>query len=186
MIGFRASASASIAASLTGALLMAPGCGTDAQGVDDCRDIERARCAAAANCATSDGSSQVVTDVGSCQRFYRDQCLHGTTTASPGAPRVDECVRAIRAAGECAAATEDNATSICIAPINLSNACDAILHPERLIECRFLSPTPEDVQGEGGSPGSSGASAGSGGQGNTTGSGDGEGGSVAAGGASSG
>jgi hypothetical protein len=183
MKGFRASASASIVASLACALLTAPGCGTDAQGIDDCRSVEQARCAAAANCPAADGAGSVVDDVGSCQRFYRDQCLHGTTTGSPGAPAVDACVRAIRDAGKCAAATVEEADSVCVAPVNVGNACEAILNPERLRECQFLAPEPGDVISEGGAPGTS---AGAGGQGDMTGSGDAEGGSVAAGGVSSG
>jgi hypothetical protein len=174
MTGFRASVSALIAASVFCALLTAPGCGTDAQGISDCRSIERERCVAAANCGDSRGG-KVVDDVDSCQRFYRDQCLHGTTTASPGAPQVDACVRAIRAAGECAAATPDTQESLCVAPINPGNACDAILSPERLTDCRFLSPDPNQV-GEGGAPG---ATAGAGGQGNGS-SVDGEGGTPGA------
>lgn len=165
MIGFRTSASALVATGVASALLIAPGCGTDARGIDDCRNIEQARCAAAANCGGPNGTGRVVVDVDSCQRFYRDQCLHGTTTASPGAPEVDACVRAIRAAGECAAAEAD-----CVAPLNPESACEKILSPELLTQCRFLAPNPEDVTGEGGTTGSS---EGTGGSGEATGSGEG-------------
>lgn len=145
------------------ALLVAPGCGTDARGIDDCRNIEQARCAAAANCGGPNGSGTVVVDVDSCQRFYRDQCLHGTTTASPGAPAVDECVRAIQAAGECA-----GADAACVAPLTPESACTKILRPELLAECRFL--TPEEPTGEGGA---SGSPDGTGGSGETSGTGEG-------------
>ena len=180
MTGFRASASAFVAASVACALLTAPGCGTDAQGISDCRNIEQERCAAAANCSAP-GGGRVVDDVGSCQRFYRDQCLHGTTTSSPGAPKVEDCVSAIRAAGECAAATAETQDSLCLNGLTPDNACDAILAPERLTECRFITPTPP-VEGEGGAPG---ATAGAGGQGNAS-SGDPEGGSAPVGGVSGG
>jgi hypothetical protein len=166
MTGFRASASTFLAASVSGALLIAPGCGTDAHGINDCRSIEEARCAAAANCRDSRGA-RVVSDVGSCQRFYRDQCLHGTTTESPGGPRVDECVGAIRDAGKCAAATVDTQDADCPTSLTPDTACAAILAPEHLSACDFLSPTPVEG-GEGGTPSST---AGAGGQGNT---GDGE------------
>jgi hypothetical protein len=171
-----------IAASLSCALLTAPGCGTDAQGIGDCRAIEQERCSAAANCGDSRGG-KVVDDVGSCQRFYRDQCLHGTSTASPGAPQITDCVNAIRAAGECAAATPDTQDSLCGAPFitNPDVACDSILSPERLPDCRFLIPDPSGIS-EGGAPATT---AGAGGQGNAS-SGEGEGGSVAAGGVSGG
>jgi hypothetical protein len=163
MIGFRTSASGLVAIGVASGLLMAPGCGTDARGVDDCRNIEQARCVAAANCVGANGSGSVVVDVGSCQRFYRDQCLHGTTTASPGAPAVDACVGAIQAAGECAKADTE-----CVAPMTPESACKKILHPELLIECRFL--TPEEVTGEGGTTGSP---DGTGGSGDATGTGEG-------------
>jgi len=182
MTGFRASASALIAASVSCALLTAPGCGTDAQGIGDCRSIEQERCAAAANCPAPSGG-WVVEDVGSCQRFYRDQCLHGTTTGSPGAPKIAECVGAIRDAGACAAATADTQDSLCGAPFITSPevACNSILSPERLPACRFLIPDPTGIS-EGGAPA---VTAGAGGQGNAS-SGEGEGGSAPAGGVSGG
>lgn len=166
MTGFRKRASAWVGVAC--ALLAAPACGTDAQGVGDCREVEQARCAAAASCG-------IVDDVGSCQRFYRDHCLHGTTTASPGAPAVDDCAQAILAAGDCAGNEE-----LCVAPMTSTNACSLILKPELLTECRFLSPNPVP-QGEGGAP----ATAGAGGQGATD-PGSAEGGTPATGGVGTG
>lgn len=133
-------------------------CGTDAEGVDDCRDIEQARCAAAAHCA-------VIDDVEGCQRFYRDQCLHGLAVASPGGPAVKACVAAIDDAGVCAAADPSD-TSACAAPLDATSACDAILHPETLSACSFLAPTASSSGGsssdgsssEGGTPATGGQS----------------------------
>ncbi len=53
-------------ANLTFFAMTAGGCGTDAIGVDDCRRIELARCAAAETCG-------LISDLGQCQSFYRDQ-----------------------------------------------------------------------------------------------------------------
>lgn len=177
MIRSRASAVAFLAASVAVALLTAPGCGTDAHGVEDCRSIEAARCAAASHCSNAKGIP-VVSDVESCQRFYRDQCLHGTTTSPPDAVSADNCVTAIRAAGDCAAADSDTQDELCAAFQTPDRACDLILQPERLDDCQFLTPTPS----EGGSP--SIPTAGAGGQ--PDGSGSSEGGMVGSGGTNGG
>src|SRR5450432_238662 len=76
-------------------LVTAAGCGTDAKGVDDCRDIEEARCSADKNCG-------VIMNVTECQNFYRDQCLHGLPVSPPGAAAIKACVATIHAAGVCA------------------------------------------------------------------------------------
>src|SRR3954469_404725 len=92
------------------AIVTAAGCGTDAKGVDDCRDIEQARCAAAKSCG-------IVDDVAECQNFYRDQCLHGLAVAPPGAAAIKNCVGTIRAAGDCAALKgPDSNVSDCAEP----------------------------------------------------------------------
>lgn len=153
MIGSRAAVGTFFAASLSFALLTGSGCGTDARGVEDCRSIEEARCSAASHCPNAKGTGTVVGDVESCQRFYRDQCLHGTTTSAPDANTVDLCVSAIRAAGDCAGASVEDAESVCATRQTPDTACEAILRPELLEDCRFLSPT---ETGEGGSSGTDG------------------------------
>ena len=50
-------------------------CSTGAVAVDECRDIQYARCEAALLCGFAEVSS--FDDVDECKRFYRDQCLHG-------------------------------------------------------------------------------------------------------------
>ena len=135
-------------------LVSAAGCGTDAKGVDDCRDIEEARCAAAKNCG-------IITDVPSCQRYYRDQCLHGLSVASPGAAKVKDCVAIIRAAGVCAAAG-DTPLSDCDPVISsapgLANACDIVNQPEKTTECEFLAPGADaGTSGSGGKSGTAGS-----------------------------
>jgi uncharacterized membrane protein YgcG len=120
-------------------LVNAAGCGTDAQGVDDCRDIEQASCAAAKNCGT-------VTDVDACQRFYRDQCLHGLPVSPPSSSDLNLCLATIKSAGDCAMNDAgDTELSACEPTPSLSaprakTACDLVTHPEYAQECSFLAP----------------------------------------------
>ena len=146
------------------ALASAGACGTDAKGVDDCRDIEQARCTAAKNCGT-------VSDVAECQRFYRDQCLHGLAVNSPGPAIVKKCVETIHQAGLCATQGVSTLLGDCTnmvtdSPTTAKTACDVVSTPEVTSECSFLIPTPDaGAAGSGGSGGSAGSagSAGSGG-----------------------
>jgi hypothetical protein len=123
-------------------LMSSPGCGTDAKGVEDCREIERARCGAAAACG-------IVTDVEACQRFYRDHCLHGMTTFPPSPAAVDDCVETINSAGSCASSLGREATlAECpdqngvLDATGVTLACDIVKKPEHADRCAFLSPTP--------------------------------------------
>ncbi len=125
------------------------GCGTDAKGVDDCRDIEEARCVAAKSCAK-------LSDVDGCKRFYRDQCLHGLAVASPGSNQVKLCVAAIQNAGSCASNADGAATPLdaCDPPISApaaTKACDVVNEPELATDCAFLVP----ASGSGGAGGQS-------------------------------
>ena len=90
-----------------------PGCGTDAKGVEDCRDIERARCDAAVACGK-------VSDLAECRRFYRDHCLHGLGVTPPARGRVDECVATIKQAAACVKANGAIASIIAVAPMRFS------------------------------------------------------------------
>jgi hypothetical protein len=137
------------------ALVSSPGCGTDAIGVEDCRDIERARCAAAAHCG-------VIDDVGECQRFYRDHCLHGLPTAAPDRVQVEQCVATIETLGECAArgggteAEFSDCPGVTAIDPTLST-CEVILSPQRAHACSFLTGKPVEPSGggQGGQGGSS-------------------------------
>jgi hypothetical protein len=136
------------------ALVNAVGGGTDAIGIDHCRAIENARCEAAAQCGEVD-------DVEACKRFYRDQCLHGLPgVESPSKARINECVEAIAASGECAEDDPEAPLSDCSGPAltrasgqELDDVCHAIQEPQRTNECDFL--LPED-EGEGGAAGEGG------------------------------
>ncbi|MEI9940451.1 MAG: hypothetical protein WDO69_24825 [Pseudomonadota bacterium] len=140
------------------ALVSSAGCGTDAQGIDDCRDIEQARCAAAQNCG-------LITDVPACQRFYRDQCLHGLPVPPPGSVKLKECVDTIQAAGMCATQTEgaDTPLSQCDTMIDapgVETACDLVKEPEKSVACSFLTPGADAGVGGASSSGGSGNAAG--------------------------
>jgi hypothetical protein len=138
-------------------LVSATGCGTDAQGVDDCRKIEQARCEAAKDCG-------LISDVPACQRFYRDQCLHGLAVKPPTSTQLDDCVSTIRNAGSCAAQAGDDKVLLrdCDARVTQSalvlTACGLVQEPEKSAECSFLTPGADG--GVGGASNSGGGEAG--------------------------
>ena len=130
--------------------LVTASCGTNAVGVDACRDIEQARCRADLPCG-------VVTDVKACERYYRDHCLHGLAAKPPGGGAVGACVAVIEAAGRCAEADPQTALGDCEEAVTdpkrgLKTACDVVAHPELATECIFLLDTPPP-EGEGGASG---------------------------------
>lgn len=82
-------------------ILLTSACSTGAVAVEECRDIQYARCEAALLCGFADVSS--FDDVDECKRFYRDQCLHGIQ--NPQAPSEQEhsvCMDLIGSALSCA------------------------------------------------------------------------------------
>jgi hypothetical protein len=116
--------------------VVALGCGTDAVGVGDCRELETARCAAGPACGFP--------DVAACQRYERDHCLHGVPLENIGAGQIDACVLDIQRAGQCAA-SEGRLTpaNTCASPVALAvagTACDVVRSPERALSCSFLAP----------------------------------------------
>ncbi|MBI3201216.1 MAG: hypothetical protein HYZ29_06695 [Myxococcales bacterium] len=140
MISLRVLATGAASALAAFFVVHASGCGTDAVAVDECRDIENARCEAGKFCGFVD-------DVDECKRFYRDQCLHGMAVGErPGTLRVKECVATLRAAGECAKAGAKTLAE-CVtqglpAPSQKTyhtDTCDIVQEPEGVEECDFLS-----------------------------------------------
>jgi hypothetical protein len=183
-----AAATALSAATLAG-LLAAPGCGTNAVGIEACREIEEARCVAAAACGYSAARVKV------CKEFYRDQCLHGLENAEqdPSSNEVDACIAAIGEVRACAENKTASMTECTAAP--LAPGADASLSPcdvitdraHVLATCNFVAAPTETTGAEGGGGGAgegSGAGGGSGGAGG--GSGGAGGGSGGAGGGSGG
>src|SRR4051812_12914617 len=158
---FRSLSATLLSAATTFSLVSASSCGTNAVGVDDCRDIEQARCRAGKTCG-------IVDDVPACERFYRDHCLHGLATKPPAGASAAACVQVIEAAGRCAANGADGPkTKLTECPdeevtaphLDLETACEVVSHPERANECSFLTDTPDTNdgvagQGAGGNAGS--------------------------------
>jgi len=150
---FRTLSATLLSAAATFSLVTASSCGTSAVGVDDCRDIEQARCRASAPCLDSNGSP-VINDVGACERYYRDHCLHGLTVKPPASASVSDCINVIEAAGRCAKADPQSPLS-CTETASrrrqgFTQACDLIARPERAVECAFLLETPDPSDGAAG------------------------------------
>jgi hypothetical protein len=113
---------------------VAAGCGTDAQGVQTCKDIEEARCRAAVNCPSTVQLTQPYTtngsDVDACIRYYDVACLHGLAVSDVSGAKVSACVKAISTPG----------------------ACAVVANPELAPDCSWLIPpnTPAPEAGEAG------------------------------------
>ena len=136
-------------------LVSATGCGTEAQGINDCREIEQTRCEAAKSCG-------LISDVPACQRFYRDQCLHGLPVSPPTSTQLKDCVTTIRAAGQCAGGDPNVLLRDCDPAVTqgarVLTACGLVQQPEKSVECSFL--TPGEDGGVGGTGNSGGGEAG--------------------------
>ena len=97
-------------------------CGTDAVGIDACRQIETARCLQAPNCGI-DLSTPVhrdapKTDIDACIRFYHEQCLHGLASGKePGQVQVTACIDVIT-----------------------NGSCEVVKQPETDPACAWLIP----------------------------------------------
>jgi hypothetical protein len=142
------------ATSALGTFSLVSGCGTSAQGVEDCRAIEQARCTAAAACG-------LVEDAPQCQRFYRDHCLHGLPVVPPPRTAVEQCVAALDMLGQCvrAGAGKDAELVDCGVPTSSGTlACEVIRAPELAHACSFLTgkPTTPAEGGQGGEGGNGG------------------------------
>ena len=130
------------------------GCGGGAVGVDECRTIEEARCEAAVHCDDGlDGAS----DLETCKRFARDNCLHGLQADPPRESTVDRCVAAINAAGSCARkqgadtrATDCAALQGSFAETN-TTVCDVVQNPDDASECAFITDKPVEPKEAGAS-----------------------------------
>ena len=125
--------------------------------MDDCREIEQARCTAGAACG-------IVADVDECRRFYRDHCLHGLPAVPPQRAEVAQCVAAIQAVGECAKTGGGRAAELtdCAVQVPAKDstlACEVVQYPERAYACSFLTGKPvaaPDVEGQAGQGGTGG------------------------------
>jgi hypothetical protein len=144
---FRSLSATLLSAAVSFSLVSGSGCGTSAIGIDDCRDIEQARCRAAQPCG-------LITDVAACERYYRDQCLHGLPAKLQAGASVAACVEVIETAGRCAEADATLTLSDCSDSVGTGKrgllVCDVVAHPERVSECAFLSDLPADDTGSAG------------------------------------
>jgi hypothetical protein len=118
------------------------GCGTEAKGIEACRQVELARCNAAVHCG-------LVEEATACELYFRDHCLHGVSgDEAPRAVAVSECVESIEAAGRCARRQgRDTSPAECGGVLESSAArdvCDIVLEPELAPDCAFLEPRDED------------------------------------------
>lgn len=123
-----------------GCVLLAAGCGTDAVGTSECRAFERVRCRAAVACGYP--------DVEECERYQRDQCLHGVALESVTVNELDACAEDVARAGRCAGARgAATAAGSCNEPVLASpassTACDVVRSPELAVSCAFLVPNGE-------------------------------------------
>jgi hypothetical protein len=112
-----AARAATAVAVFAGIAALALACGTDAVGVEACRQIESARCLQAPNCgidlSTPVHRNAPTTDIDACVRFYHEQCLHGlATTTEPGAVQVKACVDAINT-GDCNVVKAPESSAAC-------------------------------------------------------------------------
>ena len=137
---------APVALVLLGPALWNGGCTTTAKGVDDCREIERARCAAAGAC---DVGIDTKADQEACERFARDNCLHGLAAPVPRRSELDSCLAAIAAAGDCSGKGVKTLAATCKIPTTdpQTTACQVVEDPELATACTFLlkEPPPEPV-----------------------------------------
>ncbi len=110
------------------ALGVVPACGTDASGVDACRQVEEALCRQASKCGIplQPPYSTSGTDVDACIRFYDDACLHGLEVSPPpGASALNACVQAIQT--NCSVVTTPQSDPACqwLVPPQPAPASDA-------------------------------------------------------------
>lgn len=118
---------------------VASGCGTEGVGVSACRQIESARCEAALPCGE-------VRSVAECQRFARDNCLHGLALKDePTNVEVTDCADAIRLAGTCAdergkSAAPASCSKKTFGKASATKICQIVVEPERTPQCAFLVP----------------------------------------------
>ena len=96
-------------------------CGSKAVGVSTCKQIETARCQAAAACNSPitwpDDTSG--TDVAACIRYYDVACLDGLQVSAPTSAEVTACIASI------------------------NSTCAYVITPQDSPECAWLSTTPD-------------------------------------------
>lgn len=125
------------------AVLLTVACGTDAVGIETCREIEYARCGAAVSCG-------LIEDVEACRRFARDHCLHGVGFDEDlSTVRVNRCVDMIELAGRCAEQNKDDLLECRengVLGTKAQSVCEIVQEPELAPDCEFLIPPEEEPE----------------------------------------
>jgi hypothetical protein len=109
------------------------GCGTSANGVGACKQIEDARCQAAANCSQIQLSPPYSTNgsaTDACIRFYDTACLHGLAVATPSQTQINACVQSIQAATASAGAVKDGGCNVVETPWQYAPSCAWLIPPD--------------------------------------------------------
>jgi hypothetical protein len=111
------------------------GCGTDATGIEACKQIEGARCRRAPACGIGLQPPYYTSGdaVDACIQFYDTACLHGLEVSDPGPVVVGQCVAAINDGG-CGVVTAPQTSAACAWLIPSSSATDASDAPVDTIE----------------------------------------------------
>ncbi len=126
------------------------GCTTSAVAIDQCREVEAARCESSVPCGVIE-----LDDVEECKRFYYDQCLHGIQgPEEPTAQTQTECVELIQNSGKEALAallaaelaeTEEERND---ALKDQVRACLVVAVPWNAEPCDFIKPEEKGMGGE--------------------------------------
>lgn len=116
-----------LALAACGTLVLVVACGTDASGIDGCRQIETARCQRAASCGVDlSGIAYVGSSasdaIDGCVRYYHEACLHGLVVTDPGGTKIQACVKAVN-----------------------TGTCDVVKAPETAADCAWLIPPVVDA-----------------------------------------
>lgn len=150
------------------ALWLVPGCGTDAVGVEACRQVEMARCDLAPLCAGFDGSPNIKTaeQTQNCRQLYSDHCLLGleNTKSEVGQADIDACVKALKKTADC---PDPQSSTAGACGVNLRDGVDQTLQPCRILQqphwleaCKWLDKNKKikvgDDEGAGGGGGGGG------------------------------
>jgi len=108
-------------------------CGTDAVGVEACRQIETTRCESLVSCPADQGGFAGQEQITACSLYYRDQCLLGIeSTVEPSEAQVTACVDAVKATAACAKAGAPSMNGCAGAPL-IASADPTAVSPCRMI-----------------------------------------------------
>jgi hypothetical protein len=155
----RFAAASALAAGIALVVLAAYGCGTDAVGIDACRQIESATCEAAPTCKGDPDSFEIETEeqVENCKTLYNDHCLLGLENATeedPAEEKVQKCVKAIEATAKCQEARTATMAECTDVPMEEGGGaltpCQALREVELMTACAFIAKPPKEDEDDGG------------------------------------